>query len=68
MAKPDPLIGARRYIQRSQPVDGVERRRPRIDAGRERGPVGAQTPVLDQKHFIAIDGGGLLCDNQRPWP
>ena len=40
-----------------------------VGAGRDRGSVRAQPPVLDQEHLVAVDGDGLAFrDDQRPCP
>jgi hypothetical protein len=67
-AKPQPLMGARLYVEGGQPVDGVDRQRVLgIEARRNRCPVRAQPPVLDQQHLVAIDGHRFaLGHDQRP--
>ena len=67
-AKPQPLVGAGRDVERGEPVDGVERHRVLgIDAGRNCSSVRTQPPVFDQEHLVAVDGDRLaLADDQRP--
>ena len=64
--KTQPFTRACRDIQGEPPVQRVDWRRiAGIDTGSDRGAVGAQTPLLDQKHLIAVDSNGLVLEDDN---